>query len=184
MKFDKYTIRQFFNAKYNDDYSVLSKEDLDEVNSEFIDAAGLFESEEFKKVGYIHYLNGRVNSIKMAIRLQKDFLKEFGVPYVDDFERFKHFGHILFWDGKPEEFLKALSRIESKEKKYITQLEISIKELIDLRKNKKKSEEMTRKDFILLIFSLGKEGWNIDQDNTTVEQLAYIVKSQIEKNKT
>lgn len=176
------------NALYNEDRSIISEEELEIVNTEYIDTAGLYDNDEFDKVTYIHYLNHRVNWIRLSIRLQRDFIEEFDVPYIPELEKFSKYGHKLYWDKDIEKFLKVLNRIEDKEQKYIDDLEASSKQLIDLRKLKNKeikpetTKKQSRGSFVRTLNSLGKLNWKIDSDKTTVEELAYIIKQQSEDN--
>lgn len=185
MAFENYTIRQFMQAWFNQDTSVMSIEEFDNVYTEYIDVAGLFQSEEFDKVVYIHFLNGRINTVNIFIRLQREFIKEFNIPYIEGFELLKDKGYILKWNNSIDDFENQLLRIEAQEKRYISELENCIKELIDFRKTKGKSEEeplkKKREGFIRTLNTLGKVGYRIDKDKDTVEDLALMIKQQFEE---
>lgn len=173
------------SALFKADRSVMSEEEFKIVYTEYVDTAGLFASEEFSKVSYIHYLNNRINSVKLAIKLQKDFIDNFDIAYIDGLPFFKKFGHTIYWNDKIS-FLKALDKIEKKEFKYISQLEKNYKELTEsrIKKNRKeKTVEQTRGSFIRTLNSLGKIGYKIQQDITTVEELAWMIKQQSEEVK-
>lgn len=186
MAFEKYTVRQYMNAKYRDDFTItgIPEHEVNIAHTEYIDVAGLFQSEEFNKVSYIHFLNNRINTIKLSIRLQKDFLDNFDIPYQEGFKMFKKFGHNLYWNNK-EQFLRELTKIEMKENKYISQLEKNIKELKEERLKSIKKEvtvEQSRGSFIRTVNSLGKLGYKIDMDKTMLEEFAYMIKQQTEEN--
>lgn len=186
MAYENYSIREFMNALFKNDRSVMDEETFQLVNTEYIDTAGLYETEEFSQVSYIHYLNGRINSVKIAVRLQRAFLDKFDVPYTPGFEVLKKNGHVVKWNKNKEEFLKSLERIENKEKKYLSELEGCIKKLTDKRAKKINNEEpvqISRGGFIRTINSLGKIGYKIDKDKETVEDLAFMIKAQLEENK-
>lgn len=187
MTYAECTINQYKKAMYSEDYSEISKEDIEAINTEYVNTAGLFESEEFEKISYIHYLNCRVNTIKLSIDLQKRFIDDFGEPYKDGLELFLSFGYSLSWDNDIPKFIKALNRIEVKEAKYISQLESKVKDFTDSKKNKKTEEKESisqrKGKFIRLVNSLGKMGWKIDNDKTTMEEFSYMVKQQLEENK-
>jgi hypothetical protein len=186
MAYENYTIRQFERAWFNGDRSVMTNEQFEIVKTEYVDTAGLFASEEFDKVGYISFLNNRVNTITLWIRLQREFINNFDIPYIKNFNWIKKFGHNIYWDKDVEKFKQELIKIEKKEKKYFNLLENAIKELIDFRAKKNSREKVTsepsRSAFIRTVNSLGKIGWSIDKDKTTVEELAYIIKQQSEEN--
>lgn len=182
---DLYTIGQFMDALYKKDRSVIkTEEELLQLKNEYIDIAGLYESEEFDKVQYIYYLNGRINSMKMSIFLQRKFIEDFGMPYTPDFSKFEEYGHIVIFNGDLVNFEKRLVDIESIEKTYTSELENSLKELSDLRKNKNKeevTEQQSRASMIKTINSLGKLGYRISKSETTVEEYSYMIKQESEK---
>lgn len=192
MAYELYTVQQYMDALYKGDRSVMSEEILKEVNTEYIDTAGLYETEEFQKVSHIHYINNRINTIKLEIALQKRFLSEFGVPFINQFEWFKkRFGHRLVWKCNEldilecqDDFLEQLKKIELKENKYISTVEKDIKELIEMRdkKNSKKvsSNEESRGSFIRTLISLRKLNYVIVNTVTTVEELSWMIKMQQE----
>lgn len=189
MTFEDITIEQYIKAKWRGDRSIITTdEELKDIETEYIDAAGLYESEEFSKVCYIHYLNNRINSVNLSIELQMKFLDEFGVPNIAAFSFLKKFGHTVVWKGNKEEFKKMLERIASKEKKYVSMLEKNIKELGDIRKNKnanKPQEEKTDKEvreaFIRTLISLGKVYLNLNRKETMLDEMAYMIKQQSEE---
>ena len=195
MAYENYSIKQFMSALFKADRSVMNEDEFNIVYTEYIDTAGLFESEEFEKVSYIYYINNRINSIKIAIRLQKEFLNNFDLPYIEGLSFFKKFGHTLYWtnpkdtrdhETRRSDFFKALDKIEAREKKYITILETSIKDLTTyrLKKNKKETTvQQSRAAFIRTLNTLGKIGYKIDTEKTSVEEYAYMIKQQTEDNK-
>lgn len=185
MASEKYTVRQFEQAWFQGDRSVMDEHEFNQVYTEYMDTSGLFETEEFDKVCYIYWLNNRINSIKLGIKLQKDFLKEFGVPYKPAFFFFVEFGHNLKWNDNSEDFIKQLKTVEIREKMYIGELEGAMKELKDFRKKRDNGEptdpKKTRISFIRTRNTLGKIGYIIDPDKTTVEEMALMVKQQSEE---
>lgn len=189
MAFEKYNLEQFIDALYSGNRSVISEEELSVVYSEYVDIAGLFDTEEFEKICYIHFLENRINSLKIATKLQVDFLEEFGIPYIQNFEFFKKFGYNLVWNNK-DGFLSQIEKIKNKELKYIPRIESSIKELNTIRenKNKIKQKEQTQQEkrgsMIRTINSLNKIGYSINKKETTVEEFAYMIKQQTEESKS
>ena len=194
MAFENYTILQFIDALYKDDRSVMSEDELNIVYDEYVDISELYDIERLQDSKYIHFLNNRINSVKMAIKLQKMFLEEFGVPYEQEFIFFRRFGYIIKWKDK-ESFLIQLEKIENGEKKFISQLEGKVKEFIEKEEKKLKEKEDEEKEgkvtkikqsrgaFISMLNSLRKIGWVLDKQKDTVEDLAYAIKSQLDENK-
>lgn len=195
MAFEDYSIQQYYNAKFRKDYSQFGiPEDIfDTVETEYVDASGLYESEEFENVSYIHYLNGRINKVSLFIKLQRDFIKEFGIPFLPDISRLKEIGHNLFWDGDLPKFENQLSKIESREKKYVSKLEGKIKLLTEKRKikNGDKHDEETIEgraeklkndavSFIRTLNTLGKT-WSIDKYRTSLQEYGIMIKQQMEE---
>lgn len=185
--YEDITIRQFMNAMFKGDISVMTPEQLVLCNTEYIDTAGLYESDEFIKECYVQFLTTRINFIAIALKLQREFIQEFGFPYIPMLELFEKYGHYLLWENSKEDFLKKLIRVEKMEKVYISQLEIKIKELEEHRltkDNKDKPIKITRGAFIKNINTLNKLGYKIDYDRTMVEELAYMIKQQFEEYKS
>lgn len=186
MAYEKYTIRQFENALFKDDRSVMSEEELQTVNTEYIDTAKLYETEEFNQVTYISNLNGRINTISIGIDLHRRFIIEFGFPCLEGFAIFKKFGHVLYWRGDLPKFVETLNRIEVRESKYVSEVENCIKKLIEFRKRKQSGEQpvkISRESWMKTINSLRKANYNINRDIDTVEDLAYMIKQQLDEAK-
>jgi len=181
MAYELYTIRQFRDALYSDKRDIISEEQLKIVEVEYADTAELYETEEFAQSSYIQFVFNRIKFIDNFIELQLLFLKEFDIAYKPAFEKLKKYGHYLKWVDK-EDFLKRIEDIKSREDIYESILEESIKNLNDFRKTKKTSKKQTvkesRNSFIRTVNSLGKEGYSINWDSTTVEELALMIKQQ------
>lgn len=187
MAYENYTIRQFMDALFKGDRSVISDEELSIVKLEYIDTAGLYETEEFSKVRYIEYLHGRINYIKIALRLQREFIEEFEMPYLPGIYELKKKGHIINWKKDKDAFLKQLAKIEKNEFKYTSEIETCIKQLTEFRDKQNKGTqpvELTRSSFIRTINVLGKLGFRIDKDKDSPEDLAFMIKQQTEDNKS
>lgn len=185
MAFENYTIAQFMDAMFKNDRSVISEEELAIVYEEYIDVAEIYEKEKFENSKYVNFIANRINSVHLSIKLQKEFLEEFGVPFEKELVFFRKFGYIVRWTNK-EAFLKKLEEIENKEKKYISQLEGRIKEMIEKDIKREKGEitiKQSRGSFIKTINSLNKVGYKIDKNSDTVEDLAYMIKQETEDSK-
>jgi len=184
--YEDYTIREFMDALFKGKTDVISKDNLEIIYTEYIDTAGLYDLDEFNKVGYVHFLNSRINTVKLAIELQTLFLKEFKQPYKPNFTFFRKYGYKLEWNNDELDFLEQLASIQTRELKFVSQLEVKMKELVDDRKKKSKgakedNAKEKRGSFIKTLNSLGKIGYKIDNYKTTVEELAYMIKEQVEQ---
>lgn len=183
-------------AWFDKNYKHMSKKVFSEVYSEYMDTSGLFLSEDFEKQSFIHHLVSRINYVKIFIRLQREFISSFQMPFIRDFELIKNkYGYVLKWDKEnPDviEFEEQLKKIESREIKHHSFLEEKIKELNELRRknqegesDEEKDEEIlkkSRRSFIRMLNSLGKIGFNIDKKKTSVEELSLMIKQQTEEN--
>ncbi len=183
--YEKITIRQFEKGYFENDTTEFTPEQIKDAYTEYIDTAGLFETEEFQKVTYIHYLNNRLNSIKLSVKLQTDFLEEFGVPFVPELQFLKKFGHRVNWTGNKDLFLQDLNKCIQRDNKYVSILESKVKELSTSREKKQKKEttvSQTRGSWIKTCNTLGKI-FTIDKDKTTLEEYAWMIFQQTEENK-
>lgn len=188
MQLDEITIDDFRRAKFKGDRSVIkTDDDLSEVEVVYYDIAGLFETEDFNRVSHINYLSTRNNSVEFFCKLQIEFLIEFSVPYISGFEFIKKFGYNLKWEKDHLDFLSQIEKIRKREKKFIDQLEGAINELEEYRSKNKKEDgvkkEVTIGSFLNTLFSLRKCGFQFDNKSTSMEELAYMIKYQIDKNK-
>lgn len=184
--YEDYTVIEYMNAAYKGDRSRMDNETFLIVETEFIDTAKMYEEEEFNKVSYIHFLNGRINTIKLSIKLQRDFLDNFDSPYIPGFKKFNEFGYSLYWKGDNKQFLDRLKVIEGYERRYVTEVENCIKLLIEFRASKNSGEQpvkITRQSFIKTVNILGKQGFKIDNYKTSMEELALMIVQQKEENK-
>lgn len=191
MAYEKYNIEQFMSAWFDKNYSELPENEFNIVYAEYQDSSGLFMTEDFEKKGYIHHLNSRINYVKLFILLQRQFLLEFDMPFIRDFDTLKEeYGYVLFWRNDVEDFQKQLDKIERREIKHSSLLEEKIKELNDSRiKNQKKQKPIedsealknSRISFIRMMNSLGKIGYIINKKTTTVEELSLMIKQQLEE---
>lgn len=184
MAYESYTVQQFFDARYKDDRSIMSEEVYKTVEEEFVDTAGLYNTDEFDKVSYIHFLHNRVNTIGISLNSQRDFVKEFGIAYIPNFELLQEFGYFLIWENE-KQFLDQLQSIEYCEMVFVDELQNSIKELNDLKEQSKKtrkvySKKQSRESLVRTIVSLRKLGHQIKNTETTVEELAICIKDQKE----
>lgn len=185
MAFEKYTISEFINAWFNKDRSVMNDEEFETVKTEYVDAAGLFDEDSLSKIAYIHMVSNRVNSIELTVKLNKEFLDLFDQPYIPSLPFLKKFGHSLKWNKDKNDFLIQLDKVLKKESKYKAILEEKIKAIPQKEDDKNDEDEPSkgRPQFIRMLNSLGKSGYRIDKNSTTVEELAYMINQQMEESK-
>lgn len=185
MAYENYTVREFREALFSNDRSVMDEETFKEVYNEYLDTAELYEKEEFLKVSRIHYLNNRINFIKIALKLQIGFLENFGKPYLKELKSFEKFGHKIFWKGDKQNFLQQCKKIQERESKYIDEVDNELELLYQMRQ-KKKDKEFTAKEsranFIKTFNSLGKIYFHLSWD-TSVEDYSHMIKQATEDSK-
>ncbi len=184
--YEDFTVKEFMDAWWKSDRSVMSEEQFQQVKNEYIDTSGQYDKNEFSKKMYIDYLLNRKNSISIWIEAQLKFLEEFEIPFLPSIDFLKRFGHNIKWEDK-NSFIKQLVRVKKREFKYVSILEVTIKELEEIKlKQKKEREKSVQKEssqdeFIAMIISLRKCGYEIKLKETTVQELSHCIKKQIEE---
>lgn len=185
------TIKQYKKAAFDGKLKILliegeaSDDDLqdafDYINAEYIDLSGLYITQEFEIVAYINSLDNRIQFMRRWIELQRKFLFNFNLPYVKGLYMVKKYGHSLYWDfDHPDKdgFLQKLAKIELSEKKYELHVDKKVGELIALRK-KQVSQTHTvlesRKTFVSMLNRLRRERFVVDEDKTSMEDLALMI---------
>lgn len=190
MAYEKWVVEEFMDAWFLKDYSKISKDEFKIVYAEYQDTSGLYLNDDFEKQGYIFHLHSRINYVKIFLRLQREFIQEFDIPFLRDFPKLKDkYGYVLKWTGDKENFEEQLKKIESREIKHHSFLEEKIKEFDDANSKKPEIEveddelvlRKSRISFIRMLNSLGKIGYKLDKKITTVEELSLMIKQQMEE---
>lgn len=162
------------------------------IYAQYIDLSGMYQTREFELSAYINSLDNRIRTIERFVELQRLFLGEFNMPFLPSFGLVKRYGHHLVWNPEYPDtdlFKKKLAQIEMKEKKYHSILNTKIKDLVEFRKKQNNKEHTlleSRKQFITTLNRLQQAKFVIDDEKTTVEDLAIMIcdhKDQIEENK-
>jgi len=185
------TVFQFMRCKFDNDYSVLGNEPKDElikafdnIYTEYIDLCGTYIP-ELDLMKSIKRLECRIQAVHLYLdvceqaneRLAGESQKEILDRAIGNL---KKNGYSLSYVDK-EDFTKQIKRIRSRESQHIAELDRKNKELSEYRKkNTRNIENNSRTDFIRLLNELGKVGYKIDKEKTTVEELALMVKAQSE----
>lgn len=174
MMIEEITINQFIKMWFKDSPS----EEFEKIYSEYLDLSGLFVSRQFDLLAYIYRLSNRITSIKMSLCIQREMIDVFGEPYEPGLSFFEKYHHKVYWNGDRKQFLDYLIKIESKESRFEKELAKKQKEFSESQKTKKqpKTITQTRHDFITMLNTLSKNGYKIDRDKTTVEELALMIK--------
>lgn len=191
-------VEKFMKACFDNKLKVLliegeaTDEDLQKalelVYAEYVDASGLYETREFEMQAYIQMLHVRTTVVSEFVKLQRSYITYFGVPYVRAFHIAKKYGYSLYFDFEHtdiEGFLKKLDSIESKEKKYFIQKDIKEKEFFEFKKKQIKKEHtllQSRKQFVSMLVRLQQQKFVINKSETTVEELAIMIREQRDQN--
>lgn len=194
------TVNKFIRCAFQDKFRVLLiegeatdeelKSAFENIEAQYVDISGLFQTREFEMSGYIDFLGKRVSTVQRFIELQFRFIDEFQVPFIPAFGLVKRYGHTLYWNpAYPdlELFKKKLTTIELKEKKYHSILNTKIKELIDFRKKIVKKDYTkleTRQQFITTLNRLQQARFAIDRDKTTMEEIGLMIKDHKDQVET
>jgi hypothetical protein len=179
MKCEKVFINTFIDCWFNKDFTNLSKDDFDICYAEYIDLSGLYHSKEFELYTYINYLKNRIFVLKTVLQSQRLYMSSFGKPYVKGFFIFKSFGYSISWNEDEEDFNRQLDKIASRERQKSGELrrkEFEFNQIKEARKNEEQPLIQSRHDFIKMLNAFNKNGYRIDREKTTVEELALIIK--------
>ncbi len=190
--FENFTVKQFEDAWFKKDHSLISAEDLKIIHAEYLDTSGLFLSDDFEKRSYVLHLNQRINYVQLFVEFQREFLKQFGKPFLriqDLFTLKSNYGYVLKWKEDADDFESQLEKIELREEKFHSTLAEKLKEIEDDRKKKypqavdepEEDLKKSRTSWIRMINSLSKIGYKIDKPITTVEELSLMIKQQMEE---
>lgn len=181
MAFEKYNIRDFRDAMFSGNRDVIEDREYDLVYEEYIEQSGLYNKAEISLMKAIFILNTRVNTMRMFIKLNQMHIDALGYPYVKSFPIAERYGYRIDRGISAKDFLLMTNKIYKKESKYNDELSVKSKQLNDLHKGRKDIKQ-TREDFIRIVNSLGRVGYKIDWDKTTVEEFSIMIKQQEEYN--
>jgi hypothetical protein len=180
MMCEKVVIESFILAWFNKDYEKLSKEHFETVYAEYIDLAGLYQTKEFELVTYINYLKNRIYVLRAIVSSQKMHYEVIKTPYMEGLEFVKEeFGFVYEWTGNEQSFYSFLRKIENAARTKSTELrrkEFEFNELVEAKMEGNVSKVQSRHEFIRMLNSLNKQGYKIERDKTTIEELALVIK--------
>jgi hypothetical protein len=192
------TIKQFMRAAFESKFKVLIisgeptekqlKDAFEYIYAQYVDLSGLYLSQEFEIVAYISSLDHRIQTMKRFVELQKTFIGHFDMPFLPGLKIAERYGHKLYWDpNNPDVFMSKLNAIAGKEAKYSIRVTEKVNELIALRKKKVTKEHSileNRKDFITMLNRLQQQKFVINKSETTVEELALMIKDHRDQVET
>jgi len=185
MKCEKVTIEQFMDCWFNDDYEKISVQDFELIYSEYIDLAGLYQTKAFELTAYINYLKNRIHVLGIVVFSQKMYFEVFRKPYIEGLELIKEkFGLSYNWDCNEQSLFSFLRKLENTIRTKKIELNRKEHEIEKLKQEKKEgnvSKVQSRHEFIRMLNSLSKNGYKIERDKTTVEELALIIKMVTEE---
>jgi len=186
------TVKQFMDCLFAQRYKVLilegepSEEELrnahELIYAQYVDLSGLFVTREFELSAYIQSLENRLNTVIRFIELQRAYIAEFGRPFTPAFHIVKKYGHSLYWNHDSPDlplFLAKMDKMPAKEARYKVELDAKKKELFDMQRKKVKGEYNpleSRGQFVTMLNRLQQAKFVIEKPNTSVEELAYMIK--------
>lgn len=163
-------------------YDGLDGGDFDKIFTEYVDLSGIGATKEYDLMTAIHNVQSRMIYMAGMIDIQKEFLKNFDMPFVNAFPKFREKGHRLVWDPEnPGLFVQQLQMVETMEKKSKAELDTKMKELTVLKKDGIKPNSSGRQDFVKKLNQLNKAGYKIDKDKSDMEELALMIKEHDEQ---
>jgi len=186
------TVRTYMAAGFEGNLKVLivsgeaSDQELAEafesIHEEYITLAGMEQSGDYILIKQIEYLQTRLKSIGNFIKINRVCMAEVGEPFYPALTDLKKLGHKIKWDQEnpdPVKFLNDLKGIERKERRTESELLNKLRALEAFRQKstgQAKSLKQQRIAFVSLLNRLGKEGFSIDKDKTSMEELGLMYK--------
>ena len=176
MDFTECTIATFMDAAFNSNFSIISKEEYIHINMQYMDASGLFLTREYELQISIQSMRNKINCVMLGVNLQREFIKEFGMPYLPALGEFNKYGYRLAWNSDLKEFETQLQRIEANIQSYITLANRKEKDLKTTIENAEIIDiKQSRAQFNKMLISLQKMNYHIDKSKTTMEDLATMI---------
>lgn len=186
------SVKRFMDCAFKEKYDVLLVEGIADplelknafefIYAQYIDLAGLYETREFELYAYITMLEGRINTVKQFIALQRSFVAQFDVPYFKAFGIVRKYGHVLkFSPGQTstELFLTRLNQIEMMERRIEDERAGKVKQLYDLHKKKIGKQHSiieSRTEFVSMLNRLQQNKFVIDREKTSVEEIGLMIR--------
>lgn len=177
MKLCDISIREFMRCMFEYNYGFIGGvENWDPLYTSYIDLSGIGRTKEYEIIANIHNTHERLIAVTALLELNLKFFIEFSLPFVNSFEDFKKYGHRLVWDeNNPQKFVKQLEGIEIKEKTYKSRLDQYIYELKQLQTEGVKLDGNGRKEFVLMMNKIMKDGYKIDKQTTDMESYSLMI---------
>jgi len=164
------------DAAFNSNFTVISKEEYIHINMQYMDASGLFLTREYELQISIQSMRNKINCVMLGVNLQREFIKEFGLPYLPALSEFNKYGYRLTWDSDLKDFETQLQRIEANIQSYITLANRKEKDLKTTIENAEIIDiKQSRAQFNKMLISLQKMNYHIDKSKTTMEDLATMI---------
>lgn len=157
------------------------------IHTEYVDIAGLYQTREFELLAYIDSTDKRIQSVRRFVELQRIFVAEFGLPFLPGFALAKRFGYTLYWDPTrhtTDLFLAKLAQMEGAQHKFEEKVQQKVRELVQLRAQQAAGERTiveSRHAFVTMLNRLRRERYVVERATTTVEELALMIKDQMEQ---
>jgi hypothetical protein len=181
VKCEKVNINWFLEAWFDQDYEHISKLDFEIVYAEYIDLAGLYQCKEFELTTLINYLKNRIQTLGVVIYSQEIYFEIFQKPYIPGLEFIKDkFGLNYIWEDDKASFFSFLRKLRNSQRTKETELKRKQFEFDKIKEDKKEgdvSKVQSRHEFIKMLNSFSKNGYRIERDKTTIEELALMIKA-------
>lgn len=189
------SIRAYMAAGFDDNLKVLiisgepSDQELLEafeaIHEEYMELSGSGSSGDYILIKQVKYLRARLESIYNFIKIHRTCIAEIGEPFHPAIADLKKLGHKLNWDPeKPDvaKFLKDLDAIKRKERRTESELMNKLRALEVLQEREKgqhRSQQQQRIAFVAMVNNLGKAGYRIDKDKTSMEELGLMTRDYL-----
>lgn len=179
------SLKRFMSAWFDNEREEI---DFESIHLEYVDLSGIGKTAQLELEARVQWINNRIERVKMLIYALRMCLEEFGRPFQAAIEDLRKMGHKLTWSQESADvglMLQQLQRIESKEKRFLIQLEDAQTALDTFIQNQNagapQTNIQTRQSFITNMNVLRKEGYPVIQNETTVEEFALMIKAHNEE---
>lgn len=176
------TIKRFMQAWFDNKRDDI---DFESIHLEYVDLSGIGKTAQLELEARVQWINNRVERVKMLVYAERTAVIELGKPFDAGIQDLRSMNHKIYWDGDANLFMDFLRRIETKEKKYIIQLEEAQAALKDFLANQNAGAPQTsiqsKHTFIMNMNMLRKEGYPINVNETMLDEYSLMIKAHNEE---
>jgi len=168
------TVRIFMRCLFDKNYEGV--DNWDELYTSYIDTSGLGKEGELPLHIAIHNLNARLLDITSFLEFQSKVYRLVKMPHIPRMGEINKYGHRLTWDPQNDNFLDQLNAVDLKERRNYVEMKKLQKELKQIQQAQTPNTVSARNQFVIMLNTLGKEGYKIGKDKTDMLELSLMIK--------